>query len=231
MQYLIKRLSLLLFLFSLTSSAFAVEIEKGIYDRDKISRPGIRIYLDVETDEVKDAFEDFLKKNYGFRLKGNGLFANKDELYAEKVEVEEIIDKQINWYTQIIPAPRNEHKTQMTIFVSLGYDIYLNEDEYPKAYQKVYDLSVDFLEQFIPEYHEERIEEMADTVEDLEDDTSDLEKDISRNNKEIEKLKEEIREMEAEREEKLAELNRKRETLQAQKDAFRNAKRDLRRIN
>lgn len=231
MQHIISKITLLLVLLSVSFTASAVEIEKGIYERDKTSRSGIRIYLDVPTDEVKDAFENFLKKNYGFKLRGNGLFTNKDELYAEKVKVKEVIDKQINWYTQIIPAPRNDHKSQMTIFVSLGYDIYLSEDNYPEAYQKVYEMSIEFLEQFIPEYHEELIEKTTDIVEDLEDDANDLQKDINQNNKKIEKLREEIRELEAERQEKLAELDRQREALQTQQNKYRNTQRDLRRIN
>ncbi|HKK75138.1 MAG TPA: hypothetical protein VJ953_08710 [Saprospiraceae bacterium] len=232
MHTIILRLTILLFvLSSVNFTALAIDIEKGIYEREGTSRSGIRIYLDVPADEVKDAFDDFLKKNYGFKLKGNGLFANKDELYAEKVEAKKIVEKQFNWYTEIIPAPRGEHQTQMTIFVSLGYDIYLSEENYPESFQKVYRLSIDFLEQYIPEYHKDLIEETSDLVEDLQDDTKDLQKDIDRNTKDIEKLKKEIREMEAERKEKIATLEKQQEKLQTQKEILRKAQQDLRRIN
>jgi hypothetical protein len=231
MQYTKIKLLFFLFLSSLVTPLSAVDVQKGIYEREKNSRPGIRIYLNIDVDAVKDAYEGFLRKNYDFKLKGNGLFTNKDELYAKRIMVEEIIDKQLNWYAQIIPAPRNDHKTQMTIFVSLGYDIYLNEQKYPEAFQKVYDLNIDFLEQFVPEYHEEQIEATTDQVKDLEKDTNDLEKDIRKSNKRIEKLKAEIRKMEATREERLAELDQQRERLQNLQEAFRQVRRELRRIN
>ena len=57
--------------------------------------------MEPATKDVRDAFQDFLKKNYDVKLKGDGLFSNKDVLYAEKVKINTISDKNLDFYAKI----------------------------------------------------------------------------------------------------------------------------------
>lgn len=231
MRTIFKLLSLLIIFISSFSPAFSVDIEKGFYQRDQEERPGIRIYLEAETDAVKDAFVDFLKKNYDFKLKGNGWFANKEELYAKKVIVQKIIDKQMDFFAEIIPVSQGASQTQITLFASLGYDIYLNEQDYPAAYQDLYNLGVAFLENFIPDYFKEHISTAKKDIKKLEKTTQSLSKDIDQNEKDIKKMYQEIQDMQAALEEKNAQLENLKVLLEEKERTFQDAKRDLSRIN
>lgn len=227
MKSIINKLTLFLLLFSFALPTYAVSIETGIYERNEEQRPGIRVYLDVRTDDVRDAFIDYLKDQYDFKLKGDGLFANKEELYAEEVLVKEIIDKRINWYTEIIESDRNSSKTRMTIFVNLGYDIYLSEENYKGAYDKVYQIATSFIESYVPNYYNELISETKETIVDLEEDTNNLKDDIQKNLKDIEKLEAEIEEMKTTITENEDVLVQKKNDLKSVQKSLRKAKKEI----
>jgi hypothetical protein len=230
MKSTIYKLFSTLIIVLLAFSAQAVSIETGEYERGDEKRPGIRVYLDASPDEVRDAYIDFLKDKYDFKLKGDGLFANKDELYAEEIMVQEIIDKKVNWYAEIIETDNSQEKTRMTIFVNLGYDVYLSEDQYGAAFAKVYAGVTDFVKMYVPEYYEELIEDAKKEIEDLEEDTSDLKNDIEKNHKDIKKLKAEIEEMEATVNENENRLEKMKTDLEREEESFKKAKKEISKI-
>lgn len=227
MKSIINKSTLFLFLFSFALPTYAVSIETGTYERNEEQRPGIRVYLDVSTDEVRDAFIDYLKDQYDFKLKGDGLFANKEELYAEEVLVKEIIDKRINWYTEIIESDRNSSKTRMTIFVNLGYDVYLSEENYAASYDKVYQIVANFIESYVPNYYNELISETEEAIVDLEEDNSDLKDDIQKNLEDIEKLESEIEEMKTTIDKNEDILGQKKSDLKSVQKSLKKAKKEI----
>lgn len=231
MKTTIHKLITLLFILLLALPIYAVSVETGTYERDDEQRPGIRVYLDVNTDDVRDAFIDYLKDQYDFKLKGNGLFADKDELYAEKVMVKEIINKRINWFTEIIESDRSDSKTRMTIFVNLGYDVYLSEEQYEQSFDKVYQIVTDFMRTYVPNYHEELISETQEVIADLKEDTNDLKEDIQKNQKDIEDLKAEIEEMQGTISENEGKLEQKQKDLAREQQSLRKVKQELAKIN
>ncbi|GAB5553554.1 MAG: hypothetical protein Sapg2KO_31450 [Saprospiraceae bacterium] len=227
MKSILHKLSTFIFLLLLSLPTYALSIETGTYERDDEQRPGIRVYLDVNADEVRDAFIDYLKDKYDFKLKGDGLFANKDELYAEEILIQEIIDKRINWYTEIIESDRSSSKTRMTIFVNLGYDIYLSEGKYEASFDKVYDMVAAFVASYVPSYYNELISDTKEAITDLEEATNDLKKDIEKNQKDIEDLKSEIEEMETNISENEDQLKQKKKDLMRNQKSLQKAKKEI----
>lgn len=162
MNYLRKIYSLTLFLAFFCTSLLRADlaIDQGYYTRDGEQRPGIRVMIDNKPDDVKKAFEKFMRKNYKLKLKGTGLFTNKDELYAERVIVKEIINKNINFYAEIIEAEGEEERAKMTIFASLGYDVYIGDSNYEDEFDILVGIVNEFVADYVPEMYEDRIKDM-----------------------------------------------------------------------
>jgi uncharacterized coiled-coil DUF342 family protein len=165
---------------------FDFRISSIQYDGEE--RPCIAVRLDPDTKEVKKAWEDFVKKQYKIRLKGLGFLVNKDVLSAEKVTVKALSDKAIDFRTRIV---EEENHSLMQVFVSLGYDIYLNPDQYPAAFQDLKNTTWKFVKTYLPAYYKEQISEVAKELKDLNKEQKNITNDIADNKKEIEKLQKE----------------------------------------
>ncbi len=232
MNYLRKIYGLTLFLSFLCTSLLRADlvIDQGYYARDGEQRPGIRVMIDNTPDDIKKAFEKFMRKNYRLKLKGTGLFTNKDELYAERVMVKKIINKNINFYVKVIEAEAGEERAKMTIFASLGYDVYIGDSNYEEEFDILVGIVNEFVADYVPEMYEDRIKDMEKKVDDLQDDTKDLEKDIKKGEKELEKLEEDIMEIKEELIMKKETLSAEKAMLIKQRAAFANAQSILARI-
>lgn len=215
----------LLFVFTANAST----IIDGYFERDGQKRPGVRAVFDASPDEVKKAFKKFVKDNYDTRLKGIGLFSNKDELYAEKVIIPALSEKNINFYAQIIEYQKDDEQTILTTFTSLGYDVYLNEEDYPDGYQAMIDMVNDFVTQFVPNYHQEKIANTKKELEDLQDDLADYEKEVADSQEEIEELKEEIEKLQSKKEKKQKAIEEKKSLLKKQENRYNQVQIELKR--
>lgn len=155
-------------------------------------RPCWEVTLPTDKDPTKEAWNDFLRDAYDLKLKGLGLFANKDFLSAEEVMVESLSDLLLNFYTsfETIESGDRSH-TRMSVFISFGYDVYAGPDTYSESFNRVKEIIEEFLLQFLPGYFNEAISENQDRISDLKGDMDDLQKDIAKNEKEIEELKKE----------------------------------------
>jgi hypothetical protein len=155
-------------------------------------RPCWEVTLPTDKDPTKEAWNDFLRDAYDLKLKGLGLFANKDFLHAEEVMVESLSDLLLNFYTsfETIESGDRTH-TKMSVFISFGYDVYAGPDTYSESFNRVKEIIEEFLLQFLPVYFNEAISENQDRISDLKGDMDDLQKDIAKNEKEIEELKKE----------------------------------------
>ncbi len=165
---------------------FDYQLSTVMYDEE--ARPCIAVRMAPDTKTIKKAWEDFVKKEYKIKLKGLGFLVNKDILSAEKVTVKSLSDKAIDFRTRIV---EEEDHSLMQVFVSLGYDIYLGPEKYPKAFRDLEDKTWKFLESFLPNYYKEKVSEVKEELEDLMKDQADLKDEIADNEKEIEKLQKE----------------------------------------
>ena len=177
---------------SLSIQAQDVQPKKGTIDHNEGERPCLVVNLDPEPKPLKKAWKSFLKDNYDFKIKGIGFLTNKDLLYVEDIVIEEISSKRMNFYTKIV---EDEVGSEMKVFGSFGYDIYINKSETPEEFKVMEKMLNDFLKSYLPKYYKSEVKATKKKVKKLTKNVSGLNKDISKNKSEIEDLKEDIEEL------------------------------------
>lgn len=174
-------------------------MNRGQFVHDEKERPTLQVRLDPKPDPVKEAWKDFIKDEFNVKLKGIGFLSNKDLMSAEKVQMKALSDKELNFYTHVV---ENDGRTEMNVFVSLGYDIYVEPKEYPDMYGTMETITRRFLSQFLPQYYQKQLSETKDRLSDLRDERSDLKDNIEDNKKDIEDLREDNEDLRAKLSEK-----------------------------
>jgi len=164
-------------------------------DYDKAQRPCIQVNLDPEPKTLKIAWRDYLKDGYNFKLKGIGFLSNKDLLSAEEVTINQISSKVMDFYTHIV---EDQNGSEMKIFVRHGYDIYVNEENYPNEYLAIREILESFMKYYLPKYYEQRLSDTEKRIKELTNEATDLKENIDDNDDKIEKLKKEIQKLEEE---------------------------------
>jgi peptidoglycan hydrolase CwlO-like protein len=192
-------------LFASTENVYAQKANQkdGMVEHKDSERPCIVVNLDPEPKPLKKAWKSFLKDNYDFKIKGIGFLSNKDLLYAEDVVIEAISTKRMDFYTKIV---EDEVGSEMKVFGSFGYDIYIDKKETPEEYAVMNQMLTSFLESYLPKYYKSKVKATKKKVKELSKDVKSLKKDISKNKEEIEDLSEEIGELTNEATEKESEL-------------------------
>jgi hypothetical protein len=180
-----------------------VNPQKATIEHNGAMRTCVVINLDPEPKPLKKAWKSFLKDNYDLKIKGIGFLTNKDLLYAKDVVIEEISSKRMDFYTRII---EDEVGSEMKVFASFGYDIYIDQDETPEEFKVMNKMLKDFLAVYLPKYYKSEVKATKKKVKKLSKDVNGLKKDISKNNEEIEDLTEEIEELKNEVTEKEVQL-------------------------
>ncbi|RYM34578.1 hypothetical protein ERX46_04170 [Brumimicrobium glaciale] len=189
--------------FNNTVKAQNVVPQDGKIEHNDSERPCIFVNLDPEPKPLKKAWKDFLKDNYDFKIKGIGFLSNKDLLYKEDVIIPKISSKRMNFYTEIV---EDEVGSEMKVFASFGYDIYIDKNETPEEYRIMTRMLNEFLKSYLPDYYNDQVKDTEKKVKTLSKDVKGLNKDISKNNKKIENLTEEIEELTKESEEQSSAL-------------------------
>jgi hypothetical protein len=161
--------------------------EKSTIEYNGSMRPSIMVHLDPKTKSLKKSWVKFLKDEYDFKLKGAGWFRNKDVLYADEVVVKRLSSKQMDFYTRVV---EDENYSEMQVFISFGYDIYVNEAEYPNEFNAMNEMLVAFLKYHLPHYYSEEMKTATKRVNTLNKEINSLRKDIDKNNRDIEEHEE-----------------------------------------
>jgi Mg2+ and Co2+ transporter CorA len=174
-------------------SAQTLNINRSTYEHDDKARPSVEVKVEVPPKYLKKAWEDYLKDEHNVHIRGIGFLANKDMLSAEKVVFEALSQKEMDFYTHFAS---DDGVTTFHVFGSLGYDIYIGGEDLQAEFKTMRSIVESFLDQTLPAYFAEKVEEAEEKVADLRDDISDAEKDLKNNKKEIEKLQEQIAELE-----------------------------------
>lgn len=170
-------------------SAQKLQPADATISHDGKSRPCLFIKVDPEAKTLKEAWNDYLKDNHDLKLKGIGFLANKDLMSRKEVIVSAISSNTMDFYTEII---ENETGSEMRVFASFGYDMYIDASSMPKEYEALKSIMTSFLNTYIPNYYQEIIDETEKVVSDLSKDQSKLKKSISKDTKKVEKYKEKI---------------------------------------
>lgn len=178
-----------LFIFSIliSSLTFSQSISPldGTINHNEKSRPCLVVNVDPEAKTLKKAWSDYLKDNYDVKLKGIGFLSNKDLLSAEQIVIPVISPNALDFYTEII---ENASGSQMKVFASFGYDIYIDASSMPKEYAQLRKIMDNFLQSYIPNYYQELIKDKEKVVKSLNKDQSKLQKSIKKDTRSVEKM-------------------------------------------
>lgn len=181
--------SIFLLLNSWPASSQTLEPIQSTIEHNNGTRACLEVNLDPEPKTLKKAWTKYLRKEYHVKLKGKGLFGNKYPLYSHEVRISEISSKQMDFYTNII---EDENGSEMKVFASYGYDIYLNQENYPAEYILFKDILVSFLKDYLPGYYQEGIKDATKKVKKLKKEISSLDKNIKKDTKKIESFAKDV---------------------------------------
>lgn len=212
---------------SLSVNAQSLVPEKSTIEHNNKMRPCLLVKLDPEPKTLKKAWIKFLKKEYDFKLKGMGWFSNKDLLHTEEVTIEKLSSKKMDFYTYVV---EDENGSEMKVFASLGYDIYLNEEEYPVEFKAMNEMIVSFLKQYLPEYYNGKIYESEKTIKSLNKEIKNLKKDIKNNENNIEKLNKKIEKNKASVEDNSQKLKAAEIKLKGRQDKLERVRKKLQQL-
>lgn len=215
-----------LLFFAFNNKAYAQDLtpKDGKIEHNKSQRSCIYVNLDPEPKTLKKAWRSFLKDNYNFKLKGIGFLRNKDLLSAEDLVIKEISSKRMNFYTHIV---EDEVGSEMKVFGSFGYDIYIDKNDTPEEYRVMNKMLNDFLKIYLPKYYKDQVKDTEKKVKKLSKEVKGLNKDISKNNKRTKKLSKEIENLTKEAAEKESELESANTKLQERKSKLERIKSKL----
>lgn len=182
---------------------------------EKVSKPCLSATVDPSSDELKDAWVDYLAKHHQVKLKGSGFMTNKDVLTAEKIILTNVSPKAMDLNTEIIQV---EEQTSMKLFAAFGYDIHVNNADYPTEYAALKKLMSDFLNEYIPKYYNDKIAVHQKEVSGFTKDQGKLTKSIDKNTKSIGKMTSKIEKMTTENEKSKKKLEEVATKLKVEKE-------------
>jgi len=213
---------------SLTAQTYSI-IQSTAYHEEK-SQTSLEVEIAPDPKEARKAFKKYLKKQHDVKLKRNGNF------YAVKQsKVTAITDVQIDLFSAF--KENKDGGTQMSLFARKGYDLYITPSSDGTAFSNMRTLFQDFLNQYLGEYYEEKLDDAVGLSGDLKKDQSkitdknkDLIDDIEENKKDIEKMTKENKEKAEQIEEnnkKLKELEKKIRTSDSNVDQLKSKKQGI----
>ena len=173
----IKLLLLLATLVSIKLNAQTYRIDTTNITFQNKLRPCLKVSYDADPKTVKNAWDNFLKKNYKINAKGIGLLTNKDIITAHDVTINSISDKRMDMYASITDISGG---SAMNYFMSFGYDFFIGPDNYPKEFEGMKKLLNDFSVTFLNKYY-------GDETSDILKQIKHYEKDIKKDNNTIKK--------------------------------------------
>lgn len=147
--------------------------------------PAIVVYMEPDTKEVKKAWQDYIKDKYDIRLHGLGFLVNRDVLSAEGVDFQQISPDKMDFYTKVV---EDNDQTKMAVFASLGYDIQVGSQNHYTGYYNMKNIVQDFLDTFLPNYYQDKINDAENRISDLQKTQEDKRNQIADNQKEINDL-------------------------------------------
>lgn len=170
------------------------------------------ITLDIDKEDAKEYWNDFMEDENDTDIKGFGLFNKKDLLETELMVMRSISNDALKLFVKFEDINGTTH-IQSFLKKKDGTFVSSSNSEDQLTFTNFKRLANRYLEYFIPLYYQQRIknaeenlEDANDMVEDINDNIEDNKKDISKNKEKVIKLKEEIQELNAENEDLKQEL-------------------------
>ncbi len=170
-QFLI--LCVLLMSVKVSAQTFVIDTTEITFE-NKL-RPCLFVKFDADAKTVKKGWVDYMKKNYKIKVKGVGLFSDKDIVDADDVTINSISDKRMNMYARVTDITGG---SEMKYFMSFGYDFFIGPKEYTKEFEGMHKLLNDFSISFLNDYY-------ADETSSILKKIKGYERDIKKNNNAI----------------------------------------------
>ncbi len=171
-------------------NAQKLTVEDGfiLYEEDKVQT--IDITLEPEVDLIKDRFESWLKNNYDINLNDKKLlFFDKKYMTANGVVIPKISATKLDLKFKVDETKKG--MTKIKAFASLGYDNWLNENKYPAEFMAFRDVVYEFVENAIPKYYLNQVEQSKAQLAELQEEGQNLQADLEKVRNKIDKLQKE----------------------------------------
>ena len=171
----IQFLILCVLLVSVKVSAQTFVIDTSEISFENKLRPCLFVKFDADAKTVKKGWVDYMKKNYKIKVKGIGLFSDKDIVDADDVTINSISDKRMNMYARVTDITGG---SEMKYFMSFGYDFFIGSKDYTQEFEGMYKLLNDFSINFLNNYYAEETSSILKKIKGYE-------RDIKKNNNAI----------------------------------------------
>ena len=168
-QFLI--LCVLLMSVKVSAQTFVIDTTEITFE-NKL-RPCLFVKFDADAKTVKKGWVDYMKKNYKIKVKGVGLFSDKDIVEADDVTINSISDKRMNMYARVTDITGG---SEMKYFMSFGYDFFIGPKEYTMEFEGMHKMLNDFSISFLNNYY-------ADETSSILKKIKGYERDIKKNEK------------------------------------------------
>lgn len=191
-------IALIIAIISTTAYSQTIVITETNLEFEKKLRPCLSADIDPQPTEVKKSWAKYLDKNFKIDVSGLGWFSNKDIITAQDVMLGIVSDKRQNIYARILETPTG---TEMKLFASFGYDLFIGKDEYPNEFENLKKLFYNFLMEYLTEYYADKIAETSKTIDKNNREKVKLLKSIEKNKENIADAKKDIEKLNAKKSE------------------------------
>lgn len=219
-------LSVFFYAFSFIADSQIYSIMDGTGVVNDMARTCISITFEPGSKEASKAWKDFLKKKYDFKVKSD----KKDDLKAEEAMFPAVTSRTMDFFTKF-EKNKDENTTTMNVFISFGYDIYLNQTDNPSEHSALMTIMKEFSLEFLREHYNKGLEELNAVLAKTEKEKN---KTISENEnlaKNIENNKQTIIDLTKENEDKAAQIETNKKTIETLKEDVLKKKEEIQNMN
>lgn len=145
--------------FAYFGKAQVYSIKDGTAVNNDMARPCITVEFEPDAKEAGEEWKNFLKKKYDFKLKSE----KKDDLIAEECVFPAISSRTMDLITRF-EKNKETNTTQMHVFVSFGYDVYVSKTDNPTEYNALMSIIKEFSVEFLRKHYNDQLQEMNDDL-------------------------------------------------------------------
>lgn len=136
-------------------------------------------------DDLKEAFGDFISKNYKLKSKKNG----KHGLKVEEANISQITTRRGDLH---VLFSTETGRLEMAVAFMMGYDIFLNSKDNPQEMERFKEFFAAFLMDYYKGFYEKQVREKEKILKNLRGQIADNEKKIKSLQKDIESTQKKI---------------------------------------
>lgn len=180
-------ISTFLALLTIGLNAQTFKIDTTVITYENKLRPCYATDIDPAPKVLQNAWEKYLKKGYGIKLKKSS--SDKDVEKGTDVMIASISNKRMDIYSRISETATGSN---FKVFAAFGYDIYQGDEGYEKEFDALGKLVRKFLLQHLNEYYTDEIKRTSKEIKSLKKNKLSKLKSISKNQGKIARKEKDI---------------------------------------